>query len=337
MPQRRALNEISLATNAWRLPLLLPRGGSTAVATSDEEEENEEEKKRREEQAAALKKWRMDQQVLLQLRSTFLSEALAARGIPISTLAEVSTAEGDKPPESVDWDCAMSTVDEPKTCLYSFDAEPNTKVVAPIGSSQWISLSALNRLRRTDPTKVEPMWHSRYSILRSWFSDNSEFSLLQHVGFKGFIISTLLLDLGNGMVLRSLLALGLVGALIVFMPVLEYLVNRLLVSGVFWAWWPSWSRIARAALPLKLLIGQMAWKFVAGSFAKLENKVKEYVVDMECEILEESVPLTVGPGSFEEEEEANSYPGGDHDSNYFTEDSFDDEDEYSEENASDDW
>jgi hypothetical protein len=29
-------------------------------------------------------------------------------------------------------------------------------------------------------------------------------------------------------------------------------------------------------------------------FSKLEESVREYFVDLECEILEESVPLTVG-------------------------------------------
>jgi hypothetical protein len=91
------------------------RGGSTRILDSDNEEEEEvaldpeEEKKR-----LILQKWTMDQQMLMQLRSTFLSEALAKRGIPMTTLIDVATSDGDKPPEKVDWDCAMSTLDDPK-------------------------------------------------------------------------------------------------------------------------------------------------------------------------------------------------------------------------------
>jgi hypothetical protein len=87
------------------------RGGSTLMIGEEEEVvlDPEEEKKR-----LILQKWRMDQQMLMQLRSTFLSEALAKRGIPMTTLTDVATADGDKPPEKVDWDCAMSTNDEPK-------------------------------------------------------------------------------------------------------------------------------------------------------------------------------------------------------------------------------
>jgi hypothetical protein len=47
------------------------------------------------------------------------------------------------------------------------------------------------------------------------------------------------------------------------------------------------------------LLGQLAWKGVASAFSKLENDVREYIVDMECEILEESVPLTIGVDSME--------------------------------------
>ena len=171
-------------------------------------------------------------------------------------------------------------------------------MVAPIDTNQWITLSALNRLRRTDPTKVEPMWHNQYAILTSWFGDDSEYSMLQHVGIKGFLI-TVLLDAGRGLLLKSVLVAAILSALIVFMPVLEFIVNRALTSGLFWLRWPTWGRIVHAALPLKLLLGQLAWKFLANSFGKLESRVRDAIVDMECAILEESIPLTVGPGSQE--------------------------------------
>ena len=300
--------------NNLSLPLKL-RGGSTIVDdddnTDDEEEEDEEEERRkihqqRQEEFEKLSKYRTEQQILYQLRSTYLSEMLALRGVPLPTITSVATADGDKPPEKVDWDCAMCTEEDPKSCLYSFDAEPNTKVVAPIGTDQWISLSALNRLRRTDPTKVEPMWHSRYSILKSWFADESEFSMLQHVGVKGFLISSVLLDGGNGLVLRSLLIMTVLSVIITLMPLLEFIVGRIIVSAPFWAQWTTWGRVVRAGFPLKLLIGQLAWKGVATTFGKLENNVREYIVDMECEILEESVPLTVGVDSVEEDEDVTS-------------------------------
>lgn len=289
-------------------PLLSLRGGSSthqnaAVATDeddDDEEEEELQRRQRREEHEKLAKYRMEQQLLYQLRSTFLAEALASRGVPLPTIASVATADGERPPDVVDWDCALSTADEPRSCLYSFDAAPGTKVVAPLGTDQWISLAALNRLRRVDRAKVEPMWHSQFSILRSWFSDASEFSLMQHVGLRGFVVSAVLLDGANGMVLRSLLVLSVVAALVLVMPVLEYIVGRLIVSAPFWGQWLRWGRIVRAGLPLKLLIGQLVWKGVACCFTKIEHEVREYIVNLECEILEDSVPVTVGVGREEE-------------------------------------
>lgn len=330
----------SSITDALSAPLKL-RGGSTIIDlddnTDNEEEEGDEEEERRkiqqqkQEEYEKLSKYRTEQQILYQLRSTYLSEMLALRGVPLPTITSVSTADGDKPPEKVDWDCAMCTDEDPKSCLYSFDAEPNTKVVAPLGTDQWISLSALNRLRRTDPTKVEPMWHSRYSILKSWFADESEFSMLQHVGVKGFLVSSVLLDGGNGLVLRSLLIMTVLSVIITLMPLLEFIVGRIIVSAPFWAQWTTWGRVVRAGFPLKLLLGQLAWKGVATTFSKLENNVREYIVDMECEILEESVPLTVGVDSMDEEgvsdvEEVETEDDGEDFDSY--DDDYDDEYDY---------
>ena len=267
---------------------------------SQQQQDDDEDRQKRKEEYQKLLKYRTEQQLLYQLRSTYLSEILASRGVPnLPTLTSVQTPDNAKLPTKVDWDCALSTIDEPKSCLYSFDAEVNTKVISPINTKQYISLIALNRLRRTDPTKVEPMWHSQYSILNSWFSDSSEYSILQHVGLKGYIISSILLDGMNGMVLRTLLICSILSVLIVCMPLIEYAVQRIIVSAPFWNKWSTWGRIARAGFPLKLLIGQLVWKGVASAFCKVENEVREYIVDMECDILEESVPVTVGVGSEE--------------------------------------
>jgi hypothetical protein len=275
-----------------KLPLI--RGGATKSVTPPSELSAAEIN------AQAIQKYKLQQQHLLQLRSTFLSEALAARGINVGpTMMDVATPDGSKPPQQVDWDCALSTRSDPKTCLYSFDAEPNTKVVCPVGTTQYISLSALNRLRRTDPSKVEPMWHSQYAILKSWFNDDSEYSLMQFVGMKGFIVSTLLLDLGKGKFLKAILAFSVVAVIIMIMPILEIVMSRLLTSSILWMKWTSWGKFVHAALPLKILIGQMAWKAMAGSFAKLENVVREYIVDWECSILEHSIPVTIGVGGGE--------------------------------------
>ena len=293
----------ALKNSQWRL---VPRGGSTTAAGDAEDEDAEADEASSNDltnhpEFSLLQAYRMQQQSLLQLRATFLSEVLAQRGVPLPTMKDVSTPTGAAPPQAVDWDCSMSTLADPKSCMISFDAEPNTKVVAPLGNPNWISVSALNRLRRNDPSKVEPMWHSQYAILQSWFDTESEYSILQHVGIQGFLLNALL----QGVRLHMALAFSLVVITILCIPIIEYVVNRVLVSGLLWSRWASWGRFVHAALPLKLLIGQVSYKFIAGRFLQLVEIVKQRLVELESQILEQRIPLTVGPGSevVEEEEE----------------------------------
>jgi hypothetical protein len=328
--------------NAVILSLL--RGGSTSTDQRDDDDDNfilnhdsgadvtndddeEKQQQQQEEEYIKLTKYHNEQHLLYQLRSTYLLEVLSSRGIPnLPTLSSISTSDTNKPPTIIDWDCALSTNDEPRSCLYSFDAQPYTKVIAPLGSDAWISLSALNRLRRTDASKVEPMWHSQYSILNSWFSETSQYCILQHVGIKGFIISSILLDGWNGLVLRTLLLLSSITVLIIMQPIIEYVVSRVLVSTTFWSQWTMWSRILRAGFPLKLLLIQMIWKGIMSGFTHVESTVREYIVDMECEILEECVPITVGVGIDDDEEEEDE-GGRQHDNNNNNNDNEYDEEE----------
>ena len=98
------------SSSAWRSSLASVRGGSSGPLTVDEDEEH----KKTLEGYAKLVKYRSEQQLLYQVRSTYLSEMLAARGVPMPTVVGVATVEGNKPPEKVDWDCAMSTLEDPK-------------------------------------------------------------------------------------------------------------------------------------------------------------------------------------------------------------------------------
>lgn len=278
IPSTRYFNREKELSDKIHVIYNCPRGGSTISLASKD----------------SAQQYRLQQQHLLHLKSTFLSEALATRGLSIGpSLTDVSIPEGVKPPKEVDWDCCKSTRDDPKSCLYSFDAEINTKVICPSGTNKYISLKALNRLRRTDPTKVEPMWHSQYAILKSWFSDESPYSLLQFVGWKGFVISTLMLDLWNGFFLKGVLSLSILSMVLLVMPLMEVMLSRVMTSSILWTKWFSWGRFVHAALPLKILIGQMAWKFLAACFGKMENLVRDYIVELECNILEDRIPLTI--------------------------------------------
>ena len=294
-----ARNALS-SSSSWASLLRLRGGGSvdtlneedeTTITTMQQQQQQDGESQLSPEELQALQSYRMQQQILLQLRATYLGEALARRGLPMTTVADVSTPEGASPPQPVDWDCAISTETNPMSCLFSFDAEPGTKVVAPLGTTHWIGLATLNRLRRQDPTKVEPMWHSKYAILKSWFDDpESDYSFLPHVGFQGFVLNALL----QGVRLPIVVGLSLTILTIVFLPVLEYFVNRLLVSSFLWSQWTRWYRFVHAALPLKLFLGQMIYGYLSKAFSALTRHVKDILVEQECALLEQCLPLTVG-------------------------------------------
>jgi len=287
---------------AFDVTQIFPRGGEVMLAEEegDEEEEDiddeEENDIRQHPEYQNLQSYRMKQQVLLQLRATFLSEALAKRGLPIPSLKDVSTPEGKAPPKKVDWDCAVSTEADPKHCLISYDPEPGSKLVVPMemaSTDKWITLSALNNLRRNDPSKVQPMWNDQYAILSSWFDTDSRYSLLQHVGFKGMLLSAIL----DGNRLPVLVFIALVGAIVQLLPIIEVLVNRFIVSGQLWIRWPVWYRYVHIGLPFKLVILQALFTQASKAFKALVNMIKVKLVDLECQIFEETIPVTIGEGS----------------------------------------
>jgi len=110
------------------------RGGSTRVAelpTRDRsifKESNEDTDESENEEKKNILRYRMEQQHLMQLRSTFLSEALSSKGIKVGpNLLDVSTTEAERPPQIVDWCCSLSTLRDPKVCCcYSMDFYPCT-------------------------------------------------------------------------------------------------------------------------------------------------------------------------------------------------------------------
>ena len=101
------------------------------------------------------------------------------------------------------------------------------------------------------------------------------------------------------LVLGASLALGV----LVTLPVWESLLQTALCSSFVWTHWPQWARFVHAALPLKLLLGQMAFKGVARAWGKLYAGIRTRLIEWECRILEECTPLTIVEGVQEEVEE----------------------------------
>mmetsp|Transcript_19786 Transcript_19786/g.47798 ORF Transcript_19786/g.47798 Transcript_19786/m.47798 type:complete len:444 (-) Transcript_19786:172-1503(-) len=289
---------------------MVPRGGSTATRNAVEtaastsgfnnsddgsntevESNDDEDDIRNHPDYGELVKYRMEQQGLMELRSVFLSDALSNRGLGFSTVRDVTTPEGKDPPKAVDWDCALSASDNRKECIISHLAEDGTKVISAIDTDQeWVTLTELVKLRRSDPSKVNGLWHNKYSVLDGWFGPESDYSLLQHVGAKGLVLDYLL----TGERFIFVMAIALVFSIVAMTPMLEYFVGRVVASGLFWSLWPRWRMVYRANLPMQLFFGQLAFEFCSKSFLKLASKVKQWLVLMECELMEDRIPLTVG-------------------------------------------
>jgi len=158
----------------------------------------------------------------------------------------------------------------------------------------------LNRLRRYDPAKIDPLWHSKYKVLLSWFGSDSKYALSAHVPPLGVLFITGLLDrpwLLKTLVF-SLFGLGFIMAL----PLWEVLVQGFLLQPFLWSSWPQWGRFVHAALPLKLLMVQYAYGFASQRLGGVYDKIRRQLVEAECDMLQKFVPLTI-LGDEEEEDE----------------------------------
>lgn len=272
---------VTVDTESALSPILV-RGGSTAVQPSSKSNDNDE--------AEKLRAYRLQQQLYLQSRSLQLRQALISRGFD-----ELQHAARDPSAvvSEIDWDCALSTDEYPKSCLYSFDAETGSKVLAPVNTTAWITLSALNRLRRNDPTKIEPLWHSQYHILRTWLSPSHKYSFYTHLNPVGTVLA-LLLD--APWLLSMAIGATLLLMFLATFPLWESLIQTFVCSSLVWRYWPHWGRWVHAALPLKLLMAQMSFKGVAKVLGKIYGKIRTQLVEWECRIMEDCIPLTIMEG-----------------------------------------
>ena len=83
---------------------------------------------------------------------------------------------------------------------------------------------------------------------------------------------------------------------LVTLPFWESLLTTFLTSSMLWLQWPNWGRFLHAALPFKLLLGQMAWKFVAFLLGKAYGDLRQRLVELECQMWEDCMPLTILEG-----------------------------------------
>ena len=253
------------------------RGGSVSTLDMAAAVEDDVLDKQAEEEASS---WLLEQIRRRQERLSVLSESLADAGLPFSSV--LSTAEQLNKgtmtaPKSPDWVCVLVTEDKPKSCLIWGDAEPGTKVVRPrLAEDKWVSLAALNGLRRRDPLKASRLWFDQYLLDMRRFSHES--------GTKGLYVAQFL-ESPQLVRAASLLACVVLGLFVVGPP-LRFLLTVIVTSDLFWRQYGLWSPVVHAPLPLKLLLVRQAYLCLTGYFNTLEKVIVDALVDYESDLFE---------------------------------------------------
>lgn len=250
---------------------LLLRGGSSSTKESKE------------------RAYRLQQQLHLQTRGIQLREALIDRGF--LELQHYDNSAGAPRGKDVDWDCVLSTAENPKPCMYTLDAEEGTKVMCPIGTQDYITVVALNRLRRVDPSKVNPLWHDQYNILKNWFGEGSQYSVYQHLPQAFAVGISGLLD--RPLWLQTVFGVAILFSVIITLPLWRIVGPQLLQTPLLWQTWSHWGRFIHAPLPLKLFLGQLAFYYVGSAVKTVYGNIFNLLVEWECSALEKHLPLTI--------------------------------------------
>jgi len=241
-------------------------------------------------------------------RSNRLPSSVVSNKLGSVFNSHISSMAPLNPPmrKQVKWDVDISTDEKPLSCLYSFDAEVGRKVICPhdvdndndssndsSNTRPWITLSSLNRLRRNDLRKVNPMWHDKYDVANSWFA-SGKYSITGYASPSYVNLVTYLLDSPVLIKLGIMVAIFLAG--LAGFPVICAVANFVFRSQVFWTQYNVWARVAYAPLPLKLLIAQVSYRFLSDKIGALTNIVRDQLVEVESEGLERGVPVTNGRG-----------------------------------------
>jgi hypothetical protein len=234
----------------------------------------------------------LKQLTLRQQRLKQLSTGLEEAGYTLPSLS----ARGPVPKVKKGWDCTVAPEEEEEEgdegddegsapppaavpCLIMGEVMPGFKAVSPAGAGKWVTLWELNKMRRHEPQKVGGLWYDQFDVDCATFS--------RCAGPPG-AVSALFLD--RPPLLRAAVGLALVAACVVSKQPLGFGLVKLLTAQWLWKAYLSWSRIVYAPLPMKLYFATVLWNVLTKYFSVLEQRVRERLVDAECELAEFSMP-----------------------------------------------
>ena len=249
------------------------RGGETAAEPEADDVDAD---------ARARRTWLVEQVRRRQERVLVFSKALAERGL---NFGDGTTA--NPPPrlmvEAPDWLVARASEEAPRSCLIWGDALEDTAVVRPRKArGQWVSLSALNNLRRLEPAKASKLWYDRYALdLRRLNAES---------GPAGVLLGSLL---DSRRAARGLTLLTAALVLALARPLLAVAAVAGLTSRACWTNYALWSPLVHAPLPLKLLVVRQAYVWAVGALRALELLLRKGLVELESRTLEAGVRESV--------------------------------------------
>eukprot|EP00640_Fibrocapsa_japonica_P002647 CAMPEP_0113935638 /NCGR_PEP_ID=MMETSP1339-20121228/2757_1 /TAXON_ID=94617 /ORGANISM="Fibrocapsa japonica" /LENGTH=249 /DNA_ID=CAMNT_0000937863 /DNA_START=152 /DNA_END=901 /DNA_ORIENTATION=- /assembly_acc=CAM_ASM_000762 len=223
--------------------------------------------------------WLLNQVHLLQNRAVQLSTALRKEGL----LHPVTPILPEVPDRGLE--VAQSSRAHPYPCRIFVDAEDCAKVVSPCkckGSSKWIQWSALNWEMRHAPDKWQSCPTCRTKI------DYSQYR--QWSGTRGQVLTAVL---DHQKVSAAALALVCSLAVSAVFLVLETPIEWVLLNGPVWNRYHILMRFIYLPLPFKILIVQFLAKKIMEVFGKVENKIRDRLIELEGHFIEQSLPVTI--------------------------------------------
>lgn len=246
--------------------------GAVEAGEDAQEEDDEEEVVLYDEKAV---EWMMQQLCMYQTRTALISNPLAAKGYKLREII----------PSPRGLVCAISTEERRMDCRMYVEAEVGKKVVAPCkckGTQKWISFSALNSERRKEATKWKHCPTCQGPI---------DYKLYEaYGGGVGKAVSAVLNNVG-----ATRAALGVLAGIVflVMSPMLHVLMVRVLTSGILWQNYHRLTLIINLPLPLQIMGIRFLMKWTYDKLLDLESVVRQSLTDVESQILETRLPVTV--------------------------------------------
>uniref|UniRef100_A0A0G4HLA3 Uncharacterized protein n=1 Tax=Chromera velia CCMP2878 TaxID=1169474 RepID=A0A0G4HLA3_9ALVE len=277
-------------------PSLSSQGDGESLFDQEQQEEHPPTPRRTvsEERKRALLSWLSSQMMEFSARAAYLARNLDILHEDIAVLYAPKSKSGgpQRRRERIDWEIALSSEEDPKSCLMYVEAEDGWKVVGPRGTGKWVTFRALNSMRRKEPDKVKDLWFGQYII---------DFdSLIEHASTPTLMVSSLL-DSRAGV--RTLLAAGLLSGGVAMAPSLWGLLLRLALSGPVWRSWNLWSRSLSTPAPFKVMTAAYVYWKAQAAFRFLEERVVDRLVALESRMLERDLPVSKGGAEEEDESE----------------------------------